>query len=125
MVCVNKVFEFFPSFIPHCFLFLLYNTMSDKKRQFLQLPELCRALKASGFPSNSQRDIVSGPASQLSVNTGSLYCTQVFKHITSLVNSSKIKRITGVHLRDSIEGEKMDIGCTETLLSDNLPALFN
>ena len=97
--------------------------MTSNQFQFFESQELCSTLKASGLPQNTQREIVSRPASQLGLNNSYIYSTQGRKNITSLMNFYRSKCIRGLYLRESIEGHKLKIGCKGTLLSKIFPSL--
>ena len=84
--------------------------MKSSQCHYIESKALCRALKTSGLPLNTQRDIFSGPSSLLGLKNGSLYGTQGYKHILNLTNPGKSERITGQDLRYLIEAHKIDIG---------------
>ena len=57
------------------------------------------------------------------LNNVSLHGTQGRNRTTSLMNFFRSNCITGLHLRDLIEGHKPYMGCSGTLLSNIFPAL--
>ena len=97
--------------------------MTAKTIQYIEYPALCSALKATGLPSNTKRDIVAGPSSLLGINNWSLYVTQGWKHILDLMNLGKSNCITGQHLREYIENHRLDIKYSGFIFSNNLPPL--
>ena len=102
---------------------LVATTMTEKQCQYIESPDLCSDLQASGLPTNTQIDIVPVPSYIIGLINGSLYVTQGCKQILSLTNLAKSDYITGQHLRDSIETHKLDIGCSWYILSNNFPHL--
>ena len=98
--------------------------MTASQCQHIKSPALCTTLQASGLPSNTKRDIVSGPPSLIGLKNGSLYGTQGSKHIPDLMNIGNIKCITGQHLRDLIEAHKLCIGCSGSLFYNDFSLLL-
>ena len=94
--------------------------MKSSQFQYIESPALCTDLQASWFPPNTQRYIVTGPSSLLSIKNGSLYGTQGSKHILVRMNPGKSECITRKHLRYSIESRKLDIGWSGYLFSNNI-----
>ena len=98
---------------------LVSTSMTASQLQYIESPAICTALQASGFPLNTQRDIVSGPSDFIGLKNGSLHGKQGAKHILDLTNIWKNDWITRQHLRDSIEARKLGIGCSGCLFSNN------
>ena len=90
---------------------------------YIEYPALCSALKDSGIPPNTQRDIVSDPSSLLGLKNRSLYSTQGHKYLMTPMKPGKSDCITGQHLRDSIEYQKLGTGWSGYLFSNNFSPL--
>ena len=58
------------------------------------------------------------------MNDVGLYIAQVLKHSFAIMNLGKSKCITGLHFVDSIESQKLEIGCSWSLLANNFPDLY-
>ena len=97
---------------------LVSTTMTENQCQFVKSPVLCRSLKYSGLPSNTQREIVARKASQLGLKISPyMLVTQVVNHITDIMKFIKSKCIPSICLKGSIEGHKLKIKYSSTLLS--------
>ena len=57
----------------------------------------------SGLPHNLHIEIADAPYYHLSMNNGTLYVTQEWKHARSIMNFGKSDFITGPHLRETTE----------------------
>ena len=97
---------------------LIANSMNEKQWQYIESPELCSSLKATGVHSDTQMDIVAGLLSSLVLNNGTLYGTQGLKHIMALKNFGKTDSITGKDLRASLESTKPEVGFSGPLFTN-------
>ena len=73
-------------------------------------PDLWSALKDTGIQSKIQRDMLAVLASLLRLNNTSLYGTHGRNCILELMNFSESNLTTRHHLRESIEGQNLEIG---------------
>lgn len=102
---------------------LVATTLSMKQCRYIEAPASTQAPKSSGLLSNTSKPVLQGNADHLGLGDGSLYGTQGRKHVCALVNHGKSNSITGHHIRDLIEGHKLEIGCGGSLFANNYPLL--